>query len=417
MKLITKLTLSYLLVSGLVFILGSFISYKTMESKIEAEQFWELQKSFNYIVERIDLGVPAKLLNSDKISIIELPPSTREKALVISDTMVLMNYNGQLKSHKKGTWCKKIQKKVYQISIHNIIIEGEDISDATTISLSIVFGLLLLLVCLSGLILSKTLLKPFHQTLETIQAFDLAKNTLIELPPSKTKEFNQLNEFLYAMSQKAQQEYQSLKSFSENASHEMQTPLAIVKGKLELLLNTTLNIRQTQLVEASYNAMDRLAQLNKTLTLLTKVDNYEFTAEQMLNFSQLLKETVYDYEDIIRLQGLSLTIDIIPNVELQIHESLAFILISNLLSNAIKHNLPQNGEIVVALNKEALVIKNTGPTLKSFPKELFKRFKKDNQSSTSIGLGLAIIKSICDKNDLKIDYRIQGEWHLLELTF
>lgn len=240
MKLLTKFTLSYLLISALVFILGFIISYRIMASELESEQFWEMQKSFNYIVERINLGVDPQLLNSNEISIVELPSSASEKELTISDTMVFAKYNEQFKAYKKGVWQKRIHSKNYQISIHNTILESDDISEATIISLSIVFGLLALLTYMGSFILSKILLKPFKQTLETIQNFNLTSNKPILFPSNKTDEFNQLNEFVYLMSQKAQQEYQSLKSFSENASHEMQTPLAIIKGKLELLLNTTL---------------------------------------------------------------------------------------------------------------------------------------------------------------------------------
>lgn len=416
MKLITKFTLSYLLVSALVFILGFIISYKMMEHELETEQFWEMHQSFNYVVERINLGVQPELLNSNEISIVELPSSSLEKELTISDTMVWADYNRQFKSYKKGVCQTKIYDKVYQISIHNIIIERDDISEATTMSLSIIFGLLTLLTYLSSLILSRIFLTPFHQTLKTIQNFDLTKNDPIILSSSKTDEFNQLNEFVQSMSQKAQQEYQSLKSFSENSSHEMQTPLAIIRGKLELLLSTKLDKKQVQLIEASYNATEYLSQLNKALTLLTKVENHEFTTQKTLDFSQLLVETIHDYEDMIDLQGISLTTNISPNIQIQMHPSLAYILISNLLSNAIKHNLSQNGAIVIDLNKQSFIIKNTGLMLDFSPQELFRRFNKGNQSSASIGLGLAIVKSICDKNDLDIHYHTKKEWHVLELT-
>src|SRR5690606_30787922 len=144
--------------------------------------------------------------------------------------------------------------------------------------------------------------------------------------------------FLQEMTTKAQEDYKSLKEFTENASHELQTPLAIIRGKLELLMDSNLANEQAALISSAHNAVEKLSKIGQSLTLLTKLDNQEFEIFTTIDFSQQLKESLFAFQELIEMKSLHLVTSIEDHVHIKIHPLLNNILLNNLLSNAIRHN-------------------------------------------------------------------------------
>ena len=233
---------------------------------------------------------------------------------------------------------------------------------------------------------------------------------------TRTYEFKELNQFLEKMTNKALDDYRSLKEFSENASHELQTPLAIIRGKLELLMETRIDEKQASLIEGIQNAVQKLSAVNQSLILLTKLENQEYPVKEKMNFSHFVKGEIESFRELIEMKSLSLTTKIEPEVYLNLNPVLADILFTNLFTNAIRHNL-MNGSIDVTLSSSGLSVKNTGDPPKVATQELFKRFKKDKQSSESTGLGLAIVKQICDLNNFTAGYEYTSGLHELSIRF
>jgi signal transduction histidine kinase len=207
-----------------------------------------------------------------------------------------------------------------------------------------------------------------------------------------------------------------LKEFAENASHEIQTPLSITRGKLELLSETDLSPEQYRYVNDSQRALKKLSRLSESLSLLTKIDNHEFTDTDEVNMTNLIEESTQSFDEFIKLNGLSVEAELKEDVITRIHPVLADILWTNLFQNAIKHNI-EGGSIHIALTEQSLTISNTGKPLQTDPEELFSRFKKGEQNSDSIGLGLSIIKKIADQNNYTVSYQYEEGWHTVEVTF
>jgi signal transduction histidine kinase len=260
-------------------------------------------------------------------------------------------------------------------------------------------------------LLSRKLLMPFENTLSAIRRFDIKDNEPFDLPNTDTREFKRLNAFIDQMSRKVMADYQSLKEFTENASHEIQTPISIAKGKLELLQDGNLDDEQKKLVSEASKSLTNLSKLGNTLTLLAKIDNQEFEQKESIEVSIILEDFINEYEELIHLKGIKLSKKIKSDIEWNIHPVLLEILITNLLNNAVKHNLPENGFIKVYLEDNQLIIENSGKPLNHPPEILFARFKKGNQSSSSLGLGLAIIQKICKVSGLKINYSNKEQLH------
>jgi signal transduction histidine kinase len=278
------------------------------------------------------------------------------------------------------------------------------------------FVFLIALVVILSEVISWRILKPFNTTLRGIELFQLGQPSNIALAPSRTREFNVLNEFLVKMTTRAQSDYQGLKEFSENASHELQTPIASMKAKLELLIDSDLSEQQLTWLTTIHDELERLNKINHSLTLLARLEHYESRPDERVDFSQLVRATESKFADLAEMKDLTIRQQVAPGVRVFFDESLAQLLLNNLFSNAIRHNQP-GGEIRIELSPAALVLRNTGQAPTVPVAELFGRFKKGNAALDSIGIGLAIVKRISELYGYHISYDYAAGWHRVQLTF
>ena len=349
----------------------------------------------------------------------------------------------------------------YRVTSYSFIPSFYQLLPGVVDSFKWILLLLLVLVVISGGLISKYILAPFKRTLRVIQSFDLKQKEPIHLSGTQTAEFRELNEFVKKMADKAQEDYQSLKEFTENASHELQTPTAIIRGKLDLLMESDIRDEQAILIAEIQNALERLSRIHSSLTLLTKLENQEYEAKDPVLISRLMREALNSFEELIQMKSLALYTDIEEKVYVPLHVSLADLLLTNLISNAIRHNAPPMGKgggagqedeksrgaghdvgsavgdvgsgvggdgggashevaqgvIYVRLNREGIVIANTGREPQVPTEELFERFKKGNPGSDSIGIGLAIVRQICDLSHFDIVYHFRSGYHILAISF
>ena len=205
--------------------------------------------------------------------------------------------------------------------------------------------------------LSAKLWKPFRSTLSRLKAFNLNNQTAIEFEPSDTLEFEQLNEVLRKLIEQNISVYSTQKEFTENASHELQTPLAIIKNKLDLLLQKEeITERQYQIIEETNRALTRITRINKNLLLLAKIENHQFDDTETINISQLTQQCITQLEEHAGNKNITISTHIEPDKIIEGNKTLVEILLNNLMLNAIRHNL-QNGAITILLNKKSLVFK------------------------------------------------------------
>ncbi len=339
-----------------------------------------------------------------------------EIELTISDTLAYHEYLQREEKQVKVFTSRKINNTHYYLSAYYGLVESDDITDAVLTSMKWTLLILLAVTALLSLLVSRTLLAPFNKTLAVIQTFQLKRQEAVVLPETRTSEFRQLNTFLADMIHKAQNDYQSLKEFTENASHELQTPVAIIRGKMELLFETPLTNEQVRLLASCQQALDKLSKMGQSLGLLTKIENREFVAPAPVDVSQMLQDSLFAFQELLELKSIRLEQEIAPDVKIKIHPVLADILLTNLISNAIRHNLPE-GYIRVELKKDVLRIENSGEPLQEKAHIMFERFRKGSTKSNSIGLGLAIVKRICEQSQLSITYENSGERHLVSIWF
>jgi two-component system sensor histidine kinase QseC len=416
MKLVDKLTLWLVGIVFLVTPISMVISYRSIRDNIRSAEITRLQDVNNKVAEQLKAGIPPHKYFLDRpiaIKQISAMPAQNTQASTYPF------YNTELKRDE----CRldvvsyyKINNLIYSVSTYNYVARGQLILQGMMRALVWKMILIIVFVAISGRLISRYVLSSFQKTLGIMQAFSLRQKEKIALPVTNTTEFKQLNFFLKKMTDIALEDYSRVKEFSENASHEVQTPLAVIRSKLELLSETNIGENQAVLIDDMQNAVEKLVKINRSLLLLTKLDNFEFEASENIRFCKITKEALASFENWIQMKNLYVTTNIDNNVSLQIHSVLAEILVTNLISNAIRYNI-ENGKIDVTLTSNSLTVKNTGLPPEIEPELLFRRFKKSNQSADSIGLGLSIVKQICTVNNFKVSYNFENGLHILQVNF
>jgi signal transduction histidine kinase len=417
MKLISKALLWYLLLAVVVFGIGGVITFVLVKDAVEQETDYELNRNLRQILRAIEKGQPTDLLENNMVKISPLQQAPVEEDRFYSDTLVYHARTERMENFRKLVALRNVEEQPYKIEIIDIYFEQDDIIEVVSQILLRLFVIFSLVLLVGSFLISRFIFRPFEDLLHSIDRWNLKSNTPLQLPTTSTKELQKLNEFLKRMTNKARHDYQSLKEFTENASHEMQTPLAIARGKLEILQeDASLTVEQLQLIQSAHFSLDKLSKLGKALTLLTKIENLEFETTDHTNISVVTQRISSQFEELADMKGLELQKNIQPDVELQIDPLLADIMITNLLKNALQHNIEQ-GRIEIELNEHQLCVKNTGPKPQTPMHELFERFKKSNGSNGTLGLGLAIVKKISDVHQMKVEYKFEDNLHLVSIRF
>ncbi|RQO39271.1 hypothetical protein DBR39_09820 [Chryseobacterium sp. KBW03] len=417
MNLLNKISVWFIAIVLLVTPVSMYISYTSIKKRLDSVEIERLKNVNNYVINQIKKGEnPAKTSQGLPISVslfkgknIPAEPQVihtclENKGVSKNECKILINSYA------------KVDNTTYRISSYGYITATQQIMDGMLVAFFWKVLLITVIVFITARILSRFILKPFHHAINGLQQFSIQKKERLQLLPTSTKEFKKLNEFLKTMTDKALEDYASVKEFSENASHEVQTPLAIIQNKIELLSETEINENQAILLTDIQNSIDKLSRINRSLILLTKLNNNEFLTDDELKFCRVEREALCMYADHLALKNITLNRNCEKSVFVKIHPALAEILLSNLLSNAIRHNL-EGGKIEINLTHNYFQISNTGLPPHVPTQELFKRFKKSNQSQESIGLGLSIVKQICEVNDFSVHYDFADGWHSITVYF
>ena len=305
--------------------------------------------------------------------------------------------------------------KFYRIIIAKVFDQDEKLTKDIWKAISISTILTIIIMLVVNIFIYKKLWSPFYLALRALKNFNVSKQNPIHLPTIGTKEFDDLNKSLTTMTEKSIRDYITLKEFTENASHEIQTPLAIISSKIEMCLqDKDLNSEQAKLLIEANHAVNTLFTLNKALVLLTKLENNQFEQSASINIHNKIIDRMNLFEDFVQGKEIEVNYKMNKNIELKIDPTLAKVLFDNLIKNAVKHNY-QKGKINIEVDSGFIKISNTGKAPKDNTNKLFERFYKAG-TEDSLGLGLAIVKKICEIYHLKISYNYSEGWHEFKIV-
>jgi len=308
-----------------------------------------------------------------------------------------------------------LDKKNYLVTISKSRAESEGLVRIIfLITIGVTILLLVSLLLINRLVLNR-IWQPFYQTLNRMKAFNLAQKEDMRSNNTKIDEFNELNTAVATMAERVKKDYRELKTFTDNASHEMMTPLAVINAKLDLLLQESpLDSKQGALVDEIYHAVSRLSRLSSSLLLLAKIENKLLTEHETLDLKQAIEEKALNFQELMQNKSIQYSQQL-QSKEINMSKYLLDILLNNLFSNAIRHNY-QGGNIHIDLSENKLVISNTGNENGLDDQQVFERFYK-NPASEGMGLGLAIVKQIINLQNFQISYVYRNNLHTFTLLF
>ncbi|RXG15040.1 signal transduction histidine kinase [Leeuwenhoekiella aestuarii] len=310
----------------------------------------------------------------------------------------------------------KAEGRYYKLKIITSMVEEDDlIEDLVSYLIGLYFILVLSILVLNNLLL-KRIWKPFYDLIAQLKSFNIEQKPQITLTPTAVEEFNLLNTTVSELINSAHKSYNEQKQFIENASHELQTPLAISINKLELFLEkNSLTDDQLMHMASVLDNLGRLTRLNKSLLLLSKIENKQFQEAEPIDFNVLAQECITDFKEIAIHKGIDLKLHATDGIQFKMNKDLARILLTNLIKNALVHGKPQNPVTLSIANKQ-LKVRNTGTASPLDAELIFARFKKIGATEKSTGLGLPIARAIAEKYNLTLRYTFDGE-HTFTVQF
>ncbi|MCF6131220.1 type IX secretion system histidine kinase PorY [Flavobacterium wongokense] len=340
---------------------------------------------------------------------------------IVKDTMYERSvYNHMDKDNEPFRILKSpvtINNKPYVFLVKANLVDNYELAKSTLGIFTVIIVILLAGLFIITRRLSITLWKPFYQTLEQIEHFEIDKNSNPKLAPNDIEEFNRLNTALNKLAERNTLIYKSQKEFIENAAHELQTPIAIFKGKLETLLQRPdVTEEQFEILDKLNDTTTRLNRLNTNLLLLSKIESKQYNIPEKLVMNAVINQKMDFFQEQAMAKNISINTSLEPNIIVNANLFLTEVLVRNLFLNAINHNI-NNGSIIIVLDKNALTFSNTGDSRSLEADKLFERFSKVNPSSKGNGLGLSIIKRIADNNNWKLDYFFKDNLHTFEVRF
>jgi len=415
MKLLSKTNLYYVVFSSVLLIIAGSILYIMLTSIIEEEVTEKLIINKDRVVRLIENGERVTSI-PPVLEITELNTLDKEN-FYVRDTVMYDSIEEETELFREVSSFTKLNGANYRITLRQIILEPHDYYNSIGYALGVISIFLLGGILIINRMISKSIWKPFYQNLELLKSYSLSDESPISLYKSTILEFKELNQTIEMLSEKARSDFRSLKEFSENASHEIQTPLAIIQTKMEELLQSPdLTKEQSEKISAAYSTAMRLKKLNKSLLLITKIENRQFEGQQNINLSESLEKTLSELEEMIAAKNISLSKDLDAKITVKADPILLDSMVVNLLSNAIKHNI-DNGHLSIVTSGNTLKISNSGLPLSVPANTLFERFSKANPASRSLGLGLSIIKKICDSYGWNIQYSSTKSLHEISIQF
>ena len=399
MKFLDKINRQYFWTLTILLVLASVIGYFALRIVLTNKMKEDIFEKEYAIIKEIENG--DNLPNI--FPIVEVKKITKSESVLKSYKKMYLYDEAENEEEPFWEYTNTVQinNQFYLIKLRHSLLENNKMIFAIALPILL---LLIMTFTVSFLLtkkLNETIWKDFKENLNIIEKFSLTSTEIIELKQTDIEEFNRLNETIKKLAGKLKNDYQILKQFTENSSHEIQTPLSIILLNLEELLQQDLPEQSFKQVITTINAVKRLSQLNQSLILLTKIENNQFHTTEKLILNNITAVKIKEFAPLLEKQNVKIEYNFNDNFIVFINEKLAGILIGNLLSNAIKHNF-RSGKIEINIDKNKFEICNTGDKNRLTNENIFNRFVKEN--SQSYGLGLAIVKQICEVHNLQISY-------------
>ena len=383
--------------------------------KFDSEQDEELLSAKKIIIESLKNGKSPEQFSSNIGEIISI-----KKIKAQTSTQ---NYFKEYEIQKGEDYTKirelnfqcLINENAYSISVSISLSQDKKIGEYIFAIVTIYLFISLFILFLLNRYISSHIFSPFYDTLSKINKWNIKKNEPLVFKETNIDEFNLINTTVQALTEKIKADYKNLKEFTENVSHESQTPLSIISSKVELLMQgNNYNEKQQEYLQQIFQSTQRIYKLNQVLILMSRIENKQYLANQPINLQKTIQLKIEELDDFISAKQITISTEFKTQNIKDINPILFDILLNNLIINAIKYNLESNGDIAIRLDEHTLTIENTSTIEKIEKQFLFERFTKSS-TSASLGVGLSLIKKIIEAFNWQITYSHKNNIHTFKI--
>ncbi len=420
MKLLTKSNIYTTITTVLLFAISIFVVYQVILIRLDTEVDKQLLSAKEKIVKGLQDGISPNAYFSNigqKIYVKKIDYRTmygNQFIEYIQKNPKDPSNDGDI-TQRELLFQTDVNGNVYEVTVCNSLTEGKKIGDYIAVVVLIFLVISVVILFLLNRLISAFIWSPFYDTLTKIKTWNIKKNETLNFKETDIDEFYLLNDTVKDLTHQIQDDYHNLKEFTENVSHEAQTPLSIISTKLELLMQeTNYNEKQHKLLVQIYNATQRMHKLNEGLILLTRIENKQFIETNSIELTQAIDEKIEVLEDFIEAKQITVQTQYNKKIIKEINPNLLTILLNNLLINAIKYNLEEHGTIKITVDEDSFSVENTSYIDKINRQFLFDRFNK-NSISGSLGLGLSLIKKIVDFYNWQVTYTYKDGIHKFKI--
>lgn len=409
-RLLQKTSKDFLVLFGALFA-GTTIAlflYTRYSTDDETEE--ELQSEFSFVEAELRKGHAVRSVPP----ILVVAPNETMMPQTLKDTLMYDLGEDEIELFLELGKSTQIDGKGYRITVRTRVIESADLLSAIAVSFVSTMGAAFFILFFVNKNRNRRLWKPFFQSLDQLKSFELESEQPLTFMESTVEEFQELNRELDQVTSKLRLDYRNLKQFAADVSHETQTPLAIIQAKIENIMNqNSITASQFEELTSVQKEVKRLSQLNSNLILLAKIDNKQFPKTEEIDLEQLLEEKVAHFSS---LTDQPLLLDVKAHSKIAMNPMLVQVLLDNLLTNAIKYG-EAGKPIFLELTATGFCLKNYGNAPLVHPERVFNRFYKEGKHPRSTGLGLSLVKKICDYYDFRINYRYEANHHRFSVRF
>ncbi len=414
-KLLTKTTSIYLIFTFIAFISSAFFLIRETDKFISKD----LESSYGRYEHRLKRyiaeGKPIDRLHTDVQQLPGDAASISQMSPVYSDTVIYNSGVDEMQRFRKKTIFFRVHDAGYRAILLLPVGDFLKLRDDIFGSLIPAFIFLAMGIVLFNYLLSGYFFRPFNRILDIMKTYKVGRGSGIKKIKTNTSEFIRMQDLFHQMIERIEYDYCNLKEYTENMAHEMQTPLTVIFNKTEnLIADESVMRKNADNVKIIYEETNYLSKMGNSLNLLTKIENGEFSNAIRIETRPVIEKQVAAVEELARLKSLTIDAELSPEHQIVIDPFLLDIILKNLIRNAISYGTGE-GPIRIRTAAGEFTITNYGPPLDVPEEKIFQRFYRNHNSKTSLGLGLSLVKKICELNGLAIHYSYREGQHVFRI--
>ncbi|SMO97138.1 sensor histidine kinase [Gracilimonas mengyeensis] len=417
MKLNNKILLSNLLLSVIMLMVTGVGMYYVVNSTIFDELDYHLlqhkqdiQKQLNEDPSTLDeIRLLGGLGSYEWVDITSYSGQVVENTNYFAtlDTIRYPEISSVPEAYRKLETTLSVTGEPYFLEIYEEVAAWEKISMTVLLSvLGALFLWVILLYVVNQYVFGRVL-SPFYETVDRLEKISSPTQVGEPFPEPDTYEIRVLNQALNTMLSQIKSSFEDQKKFIQNASHELLTPLSIIRQKTEKMLSEPegMNRESVERLNGIQQTAVRLTRLSNALLLISRVENRQYEMEDEIEITDLVGEVLTELEDFIELKGLKLEKNFSNKIKITGSRELMHSALYNIVQNAIKFS-PEGGKITISVRSNndgqpVFAVEDEGPGIsKEMIGRVFDRFKKGENftgnAAASPGLGLSIVQSICE---------------------